>query len=56
MAGWIEKKENRGEKEASVLGFSLAKRPYGSGTTGKEDEESASEGAGRSAGQAAASP
>lgn len=40
--GRIEKekrRESRGEKEASVLGFSLAKRPRGSGTTGKEDEE-----------------
>lgn len=48
----IEKKEDRGEKEASVLGFSLPKRPCGSGTTGKEDEENALAGAGQLAKEA----
>lgn len=36
-----EKKKDHVEKEASVLGFSLAKRPRGSGTTGKKDKEDA---------------
>ncbi|KYQ57198.1 hypothetical protein ALC60_03864 [Trachymyrmex zeteki] len=38
-----EKERSRGEKEASVLGFSLAKRPRGSGTTGKKDKENTEE-------------
>lgn len=36
-----KRKITRDEKEASVLGFSLAKRPRGSGTTGKKDKEDA---------------
>jgi hypothetical protein len=50
-----EKERSRGEKEASVLGFSLAKRPRGSGTTGKKDKENAEGGSGTVEKPAAAS-
>lgn len=39
-----EKERSRGEKEASVLGFSLAKRPRGSGTTGEKKTRRGAEG------------
>lgn len=41
-----KRKITLGEKEASVLGFSLAKRPCRSGTTGKKDKEDVEGGSG----------